>query len=141
MIREAEVKDRDAIQRLYEILCPGEPINVLELMIEQIKNDKNNFLFVDEQDSIIFGTVLLTICLDPMFGLQPYGLVENIVINPQMRGKGVGKKLLEHVERFCRDLNCSKIMLLSNSFRVDAHRFFEANGYNGSVSKGFKKYL
>jgi hypothetical protein len=81
MIREAETKDRDAIQLLYEILCPDEQINVLSERIEQIRNDSHNFLYVYDS----------------------YGL--------------------------------------SNSFRLDAHRFFEANGYNGIVSKGFKKYL
>lgn len=32
-------------------------------------------------------------------------------------------------------------MILSNSERQRAHQFFEREGYNGTVSKGFKKYL
>jgi hypothetical protein len=30
---------------------------------------------------------------------------------------------------------------MSNALRVDAHRFFESRGYNGSKSKAFKKYI
>jgi N-acetylglutamate synthase-like GNAT family acetyltransferase len=141
MIREAETKDRDAIQRLYEILCPDEPINVLSERIEQIRNDSHNFLYVYDSNGQVLATVFLTLCLDPMFGNEPHGLIENIVVDDTLRGKGIGKALLDHIDHVCRELNCSKIMLLSNSFRLDAHRFFEANGYNGTVSKGFKKYL
>lgn len=50
MIREAEAKDREAIERLYKILIPGnENILVLEERINQIKASPNNYLFVFEQ--------------------------------------------------------------------------------------------
>jgi hypothetical protein len=32
-------------------------------------------------------------------------------------------------------------MLQSNSTLERAHQFFEREGYDGSISKGFKKYL
>ncbi|SEB50665.1 GNAT family N-acetyltransferase [Paenibacillus sp. GP183] len=141
MIREAIPQDRDVIQHLYEVLCPDEPINVLPERIAEINNDTNNFLYVYDVDGQVKATVFLSFFLDPMFGLQPYALVENIVVDDSVRGRGIGKKLLDHIDMVCREQNCTKIMLLSNSFRVDAHKFFEANGFNGTVSKGFKKYL
>jgi N-acetylglutamate synthase-like GNAT family acetyltransferase len=141
MIREAETGDRKSIQRLYEILCPNEQINVLAERIDQIKEDLNNYLFVYEEDSQILGTVFITICLDVMFGFQPYAVLENIIVQDSVRGRGIGKKLLEHIEHECRKLHCTKIMLLSNINRIEAHEFFEKNGYDGTVSKGFKKYL
>ena len=49
MIREAEVMDKEAIQNLYQLLCPNDPVNVLPARIEQIKKDHNNFLFVWEE--------------------------------------------------------------------------------------------
>lgn len=73
--------------------------------------------------------------------MRPYALIENVVVDPEVRSKGVGYQLIKHVEQICIELHCTKIMLLSNSNRVEAHKFFERNGYNGSVSKGFKKYL
>lgn len=142
MIREAEAKDRNEIQRLYQLLVPSNKnINVLSERIKQIKNDKNNYLFVYEEEEKILGTIFLTICLDAMFQMRPYGVVENMIVDTKVRHKGIGKKLLLHIDEICKEINCTKIMLLSNSKRIEAHRFFQDNGYNGSISKGFKKYL
>ncbi|MED3090657.1 GNAT family N-acetyltransferase, partial [Bacillus toyonensis] len=33
------------------------------------------------------------------------------------------------------------IILLSSAARIKAHKFFTKNGYNGTISKGFKKYI
>ncbi|WP_430041975.1 GNAT family N-acetyltransferase [Paenibacillus dokdonensis] len=53
----------------------------------------------------------------------------------------MGQKLLQYIEDYCKSIECHRIMLLSNSTRQRAHHFFEREGYSGSVSKGFKKYL
>lgn len=141
MIREANPADRESVQRLYQMLCPGQPVNVRCDRIEQIRRDSNNYLLVVEHGGTVTATAFLTVCLDPMFGVQPYAVVENLVVDESVRGQGVGSHLLEHIERMCLGLHCSKIMLLSSSKRTQAHRFFSALGYSGTVSKGFKKYL
>ncbi|WP_416728819.1 hypothetical protein [Fictibacillus sp. JL2B1089] len=40
-----------------------------------------------------------------------------------------------------RSIDCHRIMLLSSSKRDKAHQFFEREGFDGSVSRGLKKYL
>ena len=109
--------------------------------IEQIKKDLNNFLFVYEESGIVRGTIFATLCLDSMYQFKPYAVVENIIVNTAFRGNGIGKRLLEHVEQMCILKGCTKIMLLSSASRIEAHEFFEKNGFNGTVSKGFKKYI
>jgi GNAT superfamily N-acetyltransferase len=96
---------------------------------------------VYERDGAVVGTVLLTLCLDAMYEERPYGLLENLIVDADARAEGVGRALLEHVERVGRELGCTKLMLLSNARRTEAHAFFERLGYSGSVSRGFKKYL
>ena len=44
-------------------------------------------------------------------------------------------------ERVCREHGRTKVMLLSGMHRTEAHAFFERLGYDGSVSRAFKKYL
>lgn len=141
MIREAEVFDKDAIQNLYQMLCPNAPVSVLPERIEQIRKDPNNFLFIYEEAGCVLGTVFFTICLSPMFGWQPFGVVENFVVDQKSRGQGVGTALINHVFKVGREAKCFTVKLLSSSFRVDAHRFFTRNGFNGSDKKGFIKYL
>jgi GNAT superfamily N-acetyltransferase len=75
-----------------------------------------------------------------MFGSQPFAVVENIIVNEAVRGKGLGAALLRHIEAFCLAKNCSKIMLLSASQRERAHHFFEQAGFTGTSKRGFVKY-
>ena len=75
-----------------------------------------------------------------MFGSQPFAVIENVVVNEAVRGKGLGEAPLRHIEAFCLAMDCSKIMLLSSIQREQAHRFFERVGFAGSSKRGFVKY-
>lgn len=140
-VRQAIPEDRAALQRLYEALCPGEPVRVIASRIEQIQEDDNHFLLVHETDGKVDGTVFVSFCPDPMFGTLPFGVVENLVVLPDRHGNGAGRRLLAEVEEIAREQRCTKLMLLSNRQREEAHAFFERMGYRGDVSRGFKKYL
>ncbi|MFD0679420.1 MULTISPECIES: GNAT family N-acetyltransferase [unclassified Paenibacillus] len=142
MIREAEITDKDQLFELYRMLVPNsKKMNVLEEQIDKIKRDPNNFLLVFDEKEKILGTLTLNICLQALHGIRPYGVVENIIVHENHRSKNIGRKLLQYVEDYCKSIDCHRIMLLSNSTRERAHQFFEREGYNGSISKGFKKYF
>lgn len=141
MIREAEPRDRDVIQLLYQALCPGAPVRVLPERISEIKEDPNNFLFVAEVDGNVVGTVLLTVILSPIFGTQDFGLVEYFIVDQNYRRQGIGRKLTEHVIQVCRARKCTRIILLSNDHRKEAHAFYESMGFDCAGKVGFVKYL
>ncbi|MEC0239866.1 GNAT family N-acetyltransferase [Paenibacillus dokdonensis] len=142
MIREAEISDKDQIFDLYRMLVPNsKKMNVFGEQIEIIRRDPNNFLLVYEENGEILGTVTLNICLQALHGFRPYGVVENVIVHENHRNRNIGQKLLKYIEDYCKSIECHRIMLLSNSTRQRAHQFFEREGYSGSVSKGFKKYL
>ncbi|HEX3446089.1 MAG TPA: GNAT family N-acetyltransferase [Chthoniobacterales bacterium] len=143
-IRQAEAKDVSALSHLYHQLvhsvAPDTAIDVKEDRIEQIRAHPENFLFVLEIDNRICGTAFLTLCLDPLYRYQPYALLENFVIDEAHQGKGFGTALARYVEHFCVEADCSKIMLLSNSLRSEAHSFFRRQGFSPELKKGFVKY-
>jgi N-acetylglutamate synthase-like GNAT family acetyltransferase len=142
LIREAEAADQKQISELYRMLVPhSRKRNVLAEQIERIKMDPNHFLLVYDEEGILLGTLTLNICLLALHGLRPYGVIENIVVHEHHRGRGVGQKLLQYAEDSCRSLDCHRIMLLSSSKRQMDHQFFEREGYDGAVSRGFRKYL
>ncbi len=141
MIREAEPRDRDAIQQLYQALCPDAPVRVLPERITALKEDPNNFLFVYEDDGKIIGTILLTIILSPIFGTQDFGLLEYFIVDQNHRRQGIGSKLTEHGIQVCRERKCTRIILLSNDHRKEAHAFYESMGFDGTGKVGFVKYL
>jgi N-acetylglutamate synthase-like GNAT family acetyltransferase len=142
LIRQAETRDAAAIEALYQELVPGNPhIRVDPARIEAIAADPHNRLLVVEVDGQVCGTAFLTICLDPMFGFQSYGVVENFVVLASQHGRGLGRVLMGAVEHEARQEKCTRLMLLSSAFRSEAHQFFTHLGFDGEKKRGFVKYL
>jgi N-acetylglutamate synthase-like GNAT family acetyltransferase len=139
-IREANGTDAAAIAALYRSFVSSPHIDVRADRLETIAADPNNFIFVCEVDGVVCGSAFLTLCPDAMFGDQPYGVIENVVVAEAWRGKGIGRRLFEQIEELCRARDCSKIMLLSSTTRKLAHRFFEQQGYSSAIKRGFVKY-
>jgi N-acetylglutamate synthase-like GNAT family acetyltransferase len=141
-IRRAQPADASAIGALYALLVPGDAnISVVPERIAALQMDPHNHLLVAEIDGSLSGSVFLTICLDPMYGFQPYGVLENIIVLPAARRSGIGAALMNAVERMARDAHCTKLMLLSSQARSEAHRFFQRGGFDGERKRGFVKYL
>ena len=141
MIRQAVPEDRAAIQRLYELLCPWEPVRVIASRIEQIQEDASHFLLVHETDGKVNGSVFLSFCLNPMFGTLPFAVVENLIVDPQHQGGGIGRRLIQAVEDIARENRCTKLMLLADQLSEEAQRFFGLNGYASENTVGFQKKL
>ena len=60
--------------------------------------------------------------------------IDNFVVNPNYRSKGIGKLLTDYVEKKALELNCSSIVLDAFTGNFGAHRFYYNQGY---VPKGF----
>ena len=66
--------------------------------------------------------------------------LESVHVRSDLRGRGIGAKLLGAAEALARREGCCRVQLTSRKVRRDAHRFYEAQGYT-STSQGFKKLL
>lgn len=53
-----------------------------------------------------------------------------LVVEETARGKGIGKALLMAFEEWARGQGAKSIRLGSRDWRVDAHRFYEREGYH-----------
>jgi GNAT superfamily N-acetyltransferase len=132
--------DARDIEHLYRQLTTHPALSVNSHCIEQLALEHNTALLVAERNDTVVGTALLNICKDVMFGVQPFAVIENVVVDEPWHGQGVGHSLLIEAERIAKARQCSKIMLMSSVTRQGAHRFFEHAGYRGTVKRGFVKY-
>jgi GNAT superfamily N-acetyltransferase len=66
--------------------------------------------------------------------------LESVHVRDDRRSHGIGSKLLEAAEALARERGCYRMQLTSRNVRLDAHRFYLANGY-GQTSQGFKKFF
>ncbi|WP_281231254.1 GNAT family N-acetyltransferase [Flavobacterium gelatinilyticum] len=60
--------------------------------------------------------------------------IDNFVVNPEYRSKGIGKLLTDFVEKKALDIGCSSIVLDAFTGNFGAHRFYYNQGYS---PKGF----
>lgn len=140
LVRRAAARDAGDVARLYAALVSNPDVRVLPERLSELAADPATALFVFEDAAGVHGTGLASLCADAMFGRRPFAVVENVVVAPAHRGRGIGARLLHAMEDFCRAADCSRIMLLSAAGRERAHAFFERCGYAGGVKRGFVKY-
>lgn len=101
----------------------------------EISNDKRYYIVEATVDGVMAGTAMGVIitALDGNFMV-----VENVVVSGQWRGHGIGKLILQELDRFAAENKCTYAILVSSGFRKNAHQFYEAMGYADDV-RGFRK--
>lgn len=71
---------------------------------------------------------------------RPRAGLESVHTRADMRGRGIGRLMMEHAEGLAVAADACLLQLTSNKTREDAHRFYERLGYDPSHT-GFKKML
>lgn len=131
-IREATRGDLPGLGAIYGELASGvarvRPERLAAVFDRlSLYPDYRVWLAFDEGELV--GTYAL--CIVDTLGdrCAPEGLVEDVVVVPQARGKGVGRAMMEHAMARCRAAGCYKLVLSSNLTREGAHRFYDALGF------------
>lgn len=142
IFREAE---RGDLQRVVELIADdavaarrtgsyGEP-HVQGF--EAIAASPDNELVVAESDGEVVGVMQLTF----IPGISRNGasrlLVEAVRVSRELRGQGIGRRLMEHAHERGRAQGCALAQLTSDKQRPEAHRFYRNLGYEQS-HEGFK---
>lgn len=136
-IKRMEREELSQIQYLYKELVPdGCSMKALEENFLRTSERPEYILLTAKEGERVAGTAIGVICvaLD-----TPFLVVENVVVDEEFRGRGIGRKIFEKLDEFARENNCAYALLVSSGFRKDAHAFYEAIGYNDDV-RGFRKY-
>jgi glucosamine-phosphate N-acetyltransferase len=69
-----------------------------------------------------------SLLIEPKFirNLSAVGHIEDVVVDPTMRGKHLGKKLIEHLTAVAKKAGCYKVILDCNEENM---LFYEKCGY------------
>lgn len=127
-IREIKVLTDDvftAFERLLPQLSAGAKPAFEDL--EWVVNSDDAFLFVAEKDDVILGTLTLITYHIPT-GKKAW--IEDVVVDDQARGKGVGRKLTEYAIACAQSKGIRKIDLTSSPFREAANKLYQNIGFN-----------
>lgn len=82
---------------------------------------------IAEVDGEVVGLLELFLAWKSTFGR--FGLIRRFVVAEGWRGKGVGMRLLEEVERRCREAGCAFVELTVDVTNPEAHAFYKREGF------------
>lgn len=128
-ITEMSQKVYDAFERLIPQLSSSAKIPTWDELSELIASKAGIVLAaVDDEDpeEKILGTMTLVIFRIPT-GLRAW--VEDVVVDTEERGKGIGEKLIRASIERAKSEGCRTIDLTSNPKRVAAHRLYKRCGF------------
>ena len=133
MIRTLENIDREKIQTIlietgnfhdYEITVAME---LIDAYIND-KNQKDYYIFVDEESDIIRGYV----CVGPRPMTKSTYDLYWIAVNPSVQSKGIGSKLIKYAEDFILSKGGKLILIETSgkpSYEKERH-FYQKNSYD-----------
>lgn len=108
-----------------------------ERAFEAIAADPRATLYVARLDGRVVGTFQLVF----FRALLRHGMLlahaEAVQVDPEVRGRGVGRAMMDFAIAEARRRGAGSLQLASNKQRLDAHRFYERAGFEKRLD-GFK---
>ena len=133
LIRKATEKDIPRILELYSGLGDGKneklDVESEKENLRKIQSYPNYEVYVAEKEGRIVGTFELLIMDNLAHSGKPSAIVEDVVVDENERGGGIGKTMMQFAMEQSKRHGCYKMTLSSNLKRERAHRFYENLGF------------
>lgn len=98
------------------------------IAFDELVNVRRGQIHVAEEDGRVLGFAAVTYNLAMRFGGE-YCQLEELVVDPEARGKNLGGFLVEHVLASARDRGCAECGLYLLPTTVHNKRFYERYGF------------
>ncbi len=142
IIRKLEEKDLDELSLLYKQFWNEESnIETMKKKYQEIKNNPNYIILSAVINGTLVGSICGVVCEELYGACRPFLVMEDLIVDKNMRKKGIGKALLEKLENFGKERKCSQIIFITETNRIDAVSFYEKMGFKSKTHTGFKKLL
>lgn len=145
-VRPALISDLPEVIRLMALMHEDEPaplthVNAdLTAIFVDISSDTRRRLIVGLVDETVAGTADMIMVNNLSRGGRPWATVENVVVDPAYRRRGLARKMMLHLMNEATNAGCYKVQLISHSRRIEAHRLYETLRFDAPV-RGFRKYI
>jgi len=117
------------------------PLDEAERVYDRIARYPDYKIYVAIRGKKVIGTFALLVMDNLGHMGAPSAIIEDVAVDPNWQGHGVGKMMIRHALKICREKGCYKVALSSNLKRERAHAFydslgFERHGYSFRISTG-----
>jgi GNAT superfamily N-acetyltransferase len=130
-VRAAESADVDRIAAMYEWLFepPGsrpaewDRRRAVAALERAVSSDRVAVLVATSGERFVGHCTAYEEFESVRFGRRV--CIEDLMVHPQHRSRGIGKQLLDEAKRWARSIGASQLELSSSEARTGAHRFYE----------------
>ena len=140
IIRKLELNDLEAVFELLDELYE----NKIEysIFIQKYKaslKDNNFYGIVAVENNKVVG-VLISRIINRLAKKKNILFIDDLIVNREYRNTGIGKLLIQDATNYAISKDCGALELTSMIENVNAHKFYENNGFEKRQYK-FKKHL
>jgi len=142
-VRRIRPEELAGLLKLYEnfpghgappLSCEGKAEQ--EVWSEICANPSLRYYAVEVAGALV-STCTLTLIPNLLHGQRPYGLIENVVTDPNHRQRGYATAVLQYTLNEAWREGCYKVMLLTGSKLEETLRFYENAGFKRGIKTGF----
>ena len=83
-------------------------------------------LALAREGEVLAGMAFISFALDAP---APFATLEDLLVGPGSRSRGVGRAIVDWATQTCRDLGARRLFLESGAANHRAHSFFEGRGF------------
>jgi len=117
---------------LAPVLLQLRPQYTTESLINQIKKqqlDGYQVAFVEMDNAVV---CVAGFVMNEKLAWGKCLYVDDLVTSETMRSRGAGKAMINWLTRYAREEGCRELHLDSGMHRIDAHRFYDREGFDRS---------
>lgn len=104
-----------------------------EKTMKKIKEFNGKMLLFKENEKIIgliVGVINNNKTIEYDFRAPKRGRITELVVTKKYRGKNIGKRLLDSMKEYLKNIGCEKIMIEVFGYNENAIKFYTKNGYH-----------
>ena len=112
-------------------------------IFNRIQEHGNIFIIVaidGKAEGQIVGALTIVVVPNLTYGGRPWAVIENVVVDRNYRGQGIGSLMMEQAFQMAKELGCYKVQVVSGA-KDEQIRFYRQVGMDDQKCHGYKKYL
>ena len=142
--RRLTEQDLQSLLELYKQLQPDDALSSVEeskSVWQEIENNPGIQYFGAIDNGKVVSTCYAVYIPNLTRNNRGVCFIENVVTDKDYRNQGLASRVIDMAVAYAKEKSCYKVILQSGIARVDAHRFYENKGFDGSSKKAFDMRL
>ncbi|MFH1832608.1 MAG: GNAT family N-acetyltransferase [Candidatus Levyibacteriota bacterium] len=138
IIRTAKDTDYQQIVKLYNDFVGEDRYSKKDNdSFHKVLRSRSNFIFVAQDKNNLVGFATFSIRNVTRYK-RPIAELDEMYVDTNYRGKGIGKRLMSEVEKQAKKLNCYRLYIESQYKHTLGHKLYESLGYKNYGYHFFK---